>query len=141
MALSKLNKAPLLSATIKIIMKILVVDDMPLMRHVLINMLRQLDYKNVVEATDGQQALKILRQQKFDLVITDLHMPKVDGVNLLDNIRHDQALVDLPVIMVTCEDNADTVKQVIKAKVSGFIIKPFNMNVLSAQLNRLFFRD
>ena len=122
-------------------MKILVVDDMPLMRHVLINMLRQLDYKNVVEATDGQQALKILRQQKFDLVITDLHMPKVDGVNLLDNIRHDQALVDLPVIMVTCEDNADTVKQVIKAKVSGFIIKPFNMNVLSAQLNRVFFRD
>ncbi|WP_338365497.1 response regulator [uncultured Pseudoalteromonas sp.] len=122
-------------------MKILVVDDMPLMRHVLINMLRQLDYKNVVEATDGQQALKILRQQKFDLVITDLHMPKVDGVDLLDNIRHDQALVDLPVIMVTCEDNADTVKQVIKAKVSGFIIKPFNMNVLSAQLNRLFFRD
>ena len=122
-------------------MKLLVVDDMPLMRHVLINMLRQLDYKNVVEATDGQQALKILRQQKFDLVITDLHMPKVDGVNLLDNIRHDQALVDLPVIMVTCEDNADTVKQVIKAKVSGFIIKPFNMNVLSAQLNRLFFRD
>ena len=122
-------------------MKILVVDDMPLMRHVLINMLRQLDYKNVVEATDGQKALKILRQQKFDLVITDLHMPKVDGVNLLDNIRHDQALVDLPVIMVTCEDNADTVKQVIKAKVSGFIIKPFNMNVLSAQLNRLFFRD
>ena len=46
-------------------MKMLVVDDMPLMRHVLINMLRQLDYKNVVEATDGQQALKILRQQKL----------------------------------------------------------------------------
>lgn len=122
-------------------MKILVVDDMPLMRHVLINMLRQLNYKNVVEATDGYQALKILSQQKFDLVITDLHMPKVDGVNLLDKIRHDEALVDLPVIMITCEDNADTVKQVIKAKVSGFIIKPFNMNVLSAQLNRLFFRD
>ncbi|KPZ60730.1 Chemotaxis protein CheY [Pseudoalteromonas sp. P1-13-1a] len=122
-------------------MKILVVGDMPLMRHVLINMLRQLDYKNVVEATDGYQALKILNQQKFDLVITDLHMPKVDGVNLLDKIHHDEALVDLPVIMITCEDNADTVKQVIKAKVSGFIIKPFNMNVLSAQLNRLFFRD
>ncbi|KPZ54735.1 response regulator [Pseudoalteromonas sp. P1-25] len=122
-------------------MKILVVGDVPLMRHVLINMLRQLDYKNVVEATDGYQALKILNQQKFDLVITDLHMPKVDGVNLLDKIRHDEALVDLPVIMITCEDNADTVKRVIKAKVSGVIIKPFNMNVLSAQLNRLFFRD
>jgi two-component system chemotaxis response regulator CheY len=68
-------------------------------------------------------------------------MPKVDGVNLLDNIRHDQALVDLPVIMVTCKDSAATVKQVIKAKVSRFIIKPFNINVLSAQLSRLFFRD
>ncbi|ASM52158.1 hypothetical protein PESP_b0624 [Pseudoalteromonas espejiana DSM 9414] len=122
-------------------MKILVVDDMPLMRHVLINMLRQLDYKNVVEATDGLQALKLLRGQHFDLVITDLHMPKMDGVNLLDNIRSDEALSQLPVVMVTCEDSSDAVKQVIKAKVSGFIVKPFNMNVLSAQLNRFFFRD
>lgn len=122
-------------------MKILVVDDMPLMRHVLINMLRQLDYKNVVEATDGLQALKLLRGQHFDLVITDLHMPKMDGVNLLDNIRNDEALSQLPVVMVTCEDSSDAVKQVIKAKVSGFIVKPFNMNVLSAQLNRFFFRD
>ncbi|BED91101.1 response regulator [Pseudoalteromonas sp. MM1] len=104
-------------------------------------MLRQLDYKNVVWATDAQQTLKILRQQKFDSVIAKRHMPKVDGVNLFDNIRHDQALADLPVIMVTCKDSAATVKQVIKAKVSGFIIKPFNMNVLSAQLSRLFFRD
>ncbi|XQF91345.1 response regulator (plasmid) [Pseudoalteromonas espejiana] len=120
-------------------MKILVVDDMPLMRHVLINMLRQLDYKNVVEATDGLQALKLLRGQHFDLVITDLHMPKMDGVNLLDNIRSDEALSQLPVVMVTCEDSSDAVKQVIKAKVSGFIVKPFNMNVLSAQLNRFFF--
>lgn len=122
-------------------MKILVVDDMPLMRHVLINMLRQLDYKNVVEATDGLQALKLLRGQHFDLVITDLHMPKMDGVNLLDNIRSDEALSQLPVVMVTCEDSSDAVKHVIKAKVSGFIVKPFNMNVLSAQLNRFFFRD
>ncbi|XQF94434.1 response regulator (plasmid) [Pseudoalteromonas espejiana] len=122
-------------------MKILVVDDMPLMRHVLINMLRQLDYKNVVEATDGLQALKLLRGQHFDLVITDPHMPKMDGVNLLDNIRNDEALSQLPVVMVTCEDSSDAVKQVIKAKVSGFIVKPFNMSVLSAQLNRFFFRD
>ncbi|MEL0653426.1 response regulator [Pseudoalteromonas issachenkonii] len=122
-------------------MKILVVDDMPLMRHVLINMLRKLEYSNIVEATDGLQALALLRDQHFDLVITDLHMPKMDGVDLLTNIRKDRALVDIPVLMVTCEDSTDKVKQVIAAKVSGFIIKPFNMNVLSSQLNRFFFKD
>lgn len=122
-------------------MKILVVDDMPLMRHVLINMLRKLEYCNIVEAIDGLQALALLRDQHFDLVITDLHMPKMDGVDLLTNIRKDRALADIPVLMVTCEDSTDKVKQVIAAKVSGFIIKPFNMNVLSSQLNRFFFKD
>lgn len=118
-------------------MKILVVDDMPLMRHVLINMLRKLNYKDIVEATDGLQALNILQNQIFDLVITDLHMPKMDGITLLDNIRKDAELANLPVLMVTCEDSSSTVKKAINAKVSGFIVKPFNMNVLSAQLTRL----
>lgn len=118
-------------------MKILVVDDMPLMRHVLINMLRQLNYKDIVEATDGLQALNILQNQMFDLVITDLHMPKMDGITLLDNIRKDAELKNLPVLMVTCEDSSSTVKKAINAKVSGFIVKPFNMNVLSDQLTRL----
>jgi len=118
-------------------MKILVVDDMPLMRHVLINMLRRLDYIDIVEATDGLQALNILQNQMFDLVITDLHMPKMDGITLLDNIRKDAELKNLPVLMVTCEDSSSTVKKAINAKVSGFIVKPFNMNVLSAQLTRL----
>ncbi|CAD2223736.1 Chemotaxis protein CheY [Pseudoalteromonas sp. 3J6] len=118
-------------------MRILVVDDMPLMRHVLINMLRQLDYKDIVEATDGLQALTILQNQLIDLVITDLHMPKMDGLNLLDAIRNDTEHAQLPVLMVTCEDNSETVKKIINSKVSGFIIKPFCMNVLSAQLTRL----
>jgi len=118
-------------------MRVLVVDDMPLMRHVLINMLRQLDYKDIVEATDGLQALTILQNQLIDLVITDLHMPKMDGLNLLDAIRNDTEHAQLPVLMVTCEDNSETVKKIINSKVSGFIIKPFCMNVLSAQLTRL----
>ena len=118
-------------------MRILVVDDMPLMRHVLINMLRQLDYKDIVEATDGLQALTILKNQLIDLVITDLHMPKMDGLTLLDAIRKDTEHAQLPVLMVTCEDSSETVKKIINSKVSGFIIKPFCMNVLSAQLIRL----
>ncbi|KPH65523.1 chemotaxis protein CheY [Pseudoalteromonas porphyrae] len=118
-------------------MKILVVDDMPLMRHVLINMLRKLEFKDLIEATDGVQALQLLHQHTFDLVITDLHMPKMDGKSLLNRIRDDQQLQNTPVLMVTCEDNATEIKEIIAAKVSGFIIKPFSLNILAKQLKKI----
>ncbi|MEQ3442496.1 response regulator [Pseudoalteromonas sp. BZP1] len=118
-------------------MKILVVDDMPLMRHVLINMLRRLDYNDITEATDGAQAFDLLEKHSFDLVITDLHMPKMDGKYLLNHIRENPLLSDLPVLMVTCEDSKQTVNEMITAKVNGFIIKPFCLNTLQKQLSRI----
>ncbi|HEA16595.1 MAG: response regulator [Pseudoalteromonas prydzensis] len=118
-------------------MKILVVDDMPLMRHVLINMLRALNFPDLVEATDGIQALTFLKNQHFDLVITDLHMPKMDGKTLLNRIRDDQELKAIPVLMITCEDSSTAIKEIIAAKVSGFIVKPFNLSVLDNQLKKV----
>lgn len=118
-------------------MKILVVDDMPLMRHVLINMLRKLEYKNIVEATNGEQAFAFMQQQHFDLVITDLHMPKLDGKGLLKRIRETNKMKSTPVLMVTCEDNKETIKDIIAEKVTGFIVKPFNLNVLNNQLQKI----
>ncbi|ATC95122.1 response regulator [Pseudoalteromonas tunicata] len=118
-------------------MKILVVDDMPLMRHVLTNMLRKLHYDDIVEATNGEQAFLFMQQQHFDLVITDLHMPKLDGKSLLCRIRDDKLLSTTPVLMVTCEDSAQTVREIIAAKVSGFMIKPFSLNVLADQLKKI----
>ncbi|MBB1398589.1 response regulator [Pseudoalteromonas sp. SG44-8] len=118
-------------------MRILVVDDMPLMRHVLINMLRKLNYHDIVEATDGIQALSLLQNQGYDLVITDLHMPKMDGKTLLNRIRDDQELAEIPVLMITCEDSSTAIKEIIAAKVSGFIVKPFNLNVLDSQLKKV----
>ena len=118
-------------------MKILVVDDIPLMRHVLINMLRNLNYLDIVEATDGIQAFTLLKKQSFDLVITDLYMPKMDGKDLLNRIRNDEQLTSIPVLMVTCEDNSKAIKNVIAAKVSGIIVKPFSLKVLSEHLDRV----
>ena len=118
-------------------MKVLVVDDMPLMRHVLINMLRKLNFDKITEATDGKQALALMQKQEFDLVITDLHMPKMDGKTLLTQIREDLILSDTPVLMVTCEDNKQSIKEIIAAKVDGFIIKPFNLNTLENQLKKI----
>ena len=118
-------------------MKILVVDDIPLMRHVLINMLRNLNYLDIVEATDGIQAFTLLKKQSFDLVITDLYMPKMDGKDLLNRIRNDEQLTSTPVLMVTCEDNSKNIKNVIAAKVSGIIVKPFSLKCLADHLNHV----
>ena len=118
-------------------MKILVVDDMPLMRHVLINMLRKLDYDDIVEATDGEQALSLLEKARFDLVLTDLNMPKVNGKDLFLTIRKHDDWGYIPVIVVTCEDKKEVVTDMISAKVDGFIIKPFCLNTLKKQLERL----
>ncbi|MEO2267626.1 response regulator [Pseudoalteromonas sp. YIC-656] len=118
-------------------MKILVVDDMPLMRHVMINMLRKLGYRDVVEATDGSQALKLLQSTKFDLVLTDLNMPKISGKDLFMTIRSNKEWGYIPVIVVTCEDQKDIVTELIRANVDGFIVKPFNLATLKKQIDHL----
>ena len=118
-------------------MKVLVVDDMAAMRHVMLNMLRHVGFKQLDEAVDGFQALGMLKNNQYDLVITDLNMPKMDGQQLLKSIRNDQALKDTPVIMVTCENDKQKVQQALLEKVSGFILKPFNLQTLEKQLSRL----
>ncbi|RZQ53909.1 two-component system response regulator [Pseudoalteromonas phenolica] len=118
-------------------MKVLVVDDMAAMRHVMMNMLRHVGFKQLDEAVDGFQALGMLKNNQYDLVITDLNMPKMDGQQLLKSIRNDQSLKDTPVIMVTCENDKQKVQQALLEKVSGFILKPFNLQTLEKQLSRL----
>ena len=118
-------------------MKVLVVDDMAAMRHVMMNMLRHVGFEQLDEAVDGYQALGMLKNSQYDLVITDLNMPKMDGQQLLKSIRNDQALKDTPVIMVTCENDKQKVQQALLEKVSGFILKPFNLQTLEKQLSRL----
>lgn len=116
-------------------MRILVVDDMPLMRHVLINMLRKLEYADIVEATDGKQALDILQNKPFDLVISDLHMPKMDGKELVKTIHSDKKLSHIPIMIVTCEDNKSTVHELISERIDGFIVKPFCLTTLQKQIS------
>ena len=118
-------------------MKVLVVDDMATMRHVMMNMLRYVGFEQLDEAVDGLQAFSMLKNAKYDLVITDLNMPKMSGQQLLQLIRSDQKLKDTPVIMVTCENDKQKVQQALLEKVSGFILKPFNLQILENQLKRL----
>ncbi len=116
-------------------MKILVVDDMISMRHVMMHMLRDIGYNDLDEAGDGIQAFDKLKRGKYDLLITDYHMPNINGGQLLERVRYNEKLKELPVLMVSCEDDQKKIKSLIEAKVTGFIVKPFTTNTLKKQLN------
>jgi len=115
-------------------MKILVVDDMSSMRQVMVHMLTSLGHNDTDEASSGIEALKMLRLSNYDLLITDLHMPNLNGEQLLSKVRYDKRLQDLPVLMVSCEDDKTKIMGLIAGEVTGFMKKPFNINTLKKQL-------
>nr|WP_275442790.1 response regulator [Pseudoalteromonas sp. OOF1S-7] len=115
----------------------MVVDDMTPMRHVMISMLRRLGFTDIDEATDGKRALELLDNKIYQLVVSDLNMPHVDGLTLIHEIRSRPTLKDLKLLMVTCENGRDRVQQVLLQKVDGFVIKPFSLATLENQLKRM----
>ena len=118
-------------------MRILVVDDFATMRKVIRNLLRQSGYQNVTEAEDGVVALKELRSQKIDFVISDWNMPNMTGIELLRAVRADSELSSLPFLMVTAESLKDNVLEAVKAGVSNYIVKPFTAEVLSEKIEKI----
>ncbi|MGF1768282.1 response regulator [Enterovibrio makurazakiensis] len=118
-------------------MKILVVDDMTSIRHVMLNLLRSINYFDLEEATNGWQALQMVKKNRYDLLITDLNMPKMDGRELLKEVRADPTLKHTPVLVVSSEQDKERVKELIQNGVNGFVIKPFNAATLQKQIQRI----
>ncbi len=119
---------------------ILVVDDMSAMRKILKTLLNQLGFKNIDEAEDGKQALEILRKSpgKYGLVITDWNMPNMTGIELVQEIRKDDSLKHLPILMVTAEAKKENVLMAIKAGVNNYIVKPFTAETLKEKIEKIF---
>lgn len=115
-------------------MKILIVDDYKTMLRILRNLLRQLNFNNVEEASDGAEALGKLRQDKFGLVISDWNMEPMTGIQLLREVRADETLKHLPFIMITAESKSENVIAAKEAGVSNYIVKPFNAETLKTKL-------
>lgn len=118
--------------------KILVVDDFSTMRRIVKNILRQIGYSNIDEAEDGNGALARLRQDKYDLVVSDWNMPNMSGLELLKAIRTDNSLCSTPVLMVTAEASKEKVVEAIKAGVNNYIVKPFTAEVLKEKIEKIF---
>ena len=118
-------------------MKILLVDDFATMRKVIKNLLKQGGYNNIVEAEDGVAALKILKSEKVDFIISDWNMPNMTGLELLKEVRADSDLSGLPFLMVTAEGLKDNVVVAVKAGVSNYIVKPFTAEVLNEKIEKI----
>ncbi len=104
--------------------KILVVDDDEVIRHLLVDTLSTLGYQTW-GAANGEEALATLNQKKVDIVITDIKMPKLDGVRLLKKIKETQP--DLPVLIITAYNFAYSQDQAVTSGADGFLAKPFRI--------------
>ena len=119
-------------------LKFLVVDDFSTMRRIIRNLLKELGFVNVEEAEDGAVGLRKLQDGNFDFVVSDWNMPNMDGLTMLQNIRANETLKKIPVLMVTAEAKKENIVAAAQAGASGYIVKPFTAATLDEKLNKIF---
>jgi len=118
--------------------KFLVVDDIPVMRKIVYDNLLLNGYKNVQMAADGEEALSILRRSKIDLLITDIKMPNMSGIELVQAMRNIEKLRQIPVLMFTAETSREIINQALMSGVNEFMVKPFTAAVLYTKIESIF---
>jgi len=117
-------------------MKFLVVDDSVTMRRIIINALQRIGYTDVVEATDGRDALERL-DQSVEFIITDWNMPNMSGVEFTRSVRGTLVGQSLPILMLTTRGAREDILDAIDAGVNTYILKPFTPSVLKDKIERL----
>ncbi len=118
-------------------MKFLIVDDFETMRRIIRGLLKDIGYQNAEEAADGVAALNMLRNVNCDFVITDINMPNMDGFELLAQIKKDETLMHLPVLMVTAEARREDIVRAAQEGAAGYIVKPFTKATLEEKVTRI----
>ncbi len=108
------------------------------MVRILRNLLKQLGYENVDDASDGSQALTMIQKKQYGLVISDWNMEPMTGYDLLRQVRARAETVRLPFIMVTAESKTENVIAAKKAGVNNYIVKPFNAQTLKGKIDAVF---
>ena len=119
-------------------MTVLIVDDFSTMRRINKNILKELGFKNIIEADDGTTGLNALKTHKVDLIISDWNMPKMSGLDFLKKVRGADEYKDIPFLMVTAEAQKANIIEAVKAKVSNYIVKPFTSETLSEKIEKIF---
>ena len=119
-------------------MNVLIVDDYKTMLRIIRNLLKQIEFNNVEEASDGADALAKLRTGNFGLVISDWNMAPMTGYELLQQVRADAQFGKTPFIMVTAESKTENVIAAKQAGVNNYIVKPFNADTLKHKIDAVF---
>ena len=119
-------------------MPILVVDDYSTMIRIIRNLLRQLGFVDIDEASDGSAALSKMQHKKYGLVISDWNMEPMTGYELLMQVRADPNLNATPFIMITAESKTENVIAAKQAGVNNYIVKPFNADTLKKKIEAVF---
>jgi two-component system chemotaxis response regulator CheY len=123
-------------------MRVLIVDDSAVMRKVIERALRQagLELDEVLQAGDGLQALEVLRNdasQHIDLILSDINMPGMDGLEFLEKRKEESLALTTPIVMITTEGSEPLVRRAIAAGARGYICKPFTADQIKARVSPL----
>ena len=118
---------------------VLIVDDSAAIRKILLRVLRQtqVEFGQVLEAGDGVEALNILKDQKVGLILSDINMPNMDGLQLLSHLKAQDAYKAVPVIMITTEGNQTKVMEAVQLGAAGYVRKPFTADQIKEKLTGL----
>jgi two-component system chemotaxis response regulator CheY len=119
-------------------MKFLIVDDFSTMRRIVRNLLKEIGHTDADEAEDGAVALNKLRNGNFQFVVSDINMPNMNGFELLAEIKKDEKLKHLPVLMVTAEARKEDIVLAAQTGAAGYIVKPFTKATLEDKLANIF---
>ncbi len=119
-------------------MKFLIVDDFSTMRRIVRNLLKEIGYTDADEAEDGVIALNKLKNGTFHFVVSDINMPNMNGFQLLAEIKKDETLKHLPVLMVTAEARKEDIVMAAQGGAAGYIVKPFTKATLEDKLANIF---
>jgi len=118
-------------------LKFLIVDDFSTMRRIVRGLLKEMGCNNADEAEDGAVALNMLKNSKFDFVVSDINMPNMNGFELLKAVKGDESLRHIPVLMVTAEARKEDSVMAAQSGAAGYIVKPFTKATLEEKVQKI----
>ena len=118
-------------------LRFLIVDDFSTMRRIVRGLLKEIGYVDADEAEDGAAALNKLRNGRFDFVVSDINMPNMNGFQLLKEIKSDDKLKHIPVLMVTAEARKEDIVLAAQTVAAGYIVKPFTKATLEEKVLKI----
>jgi two-component system, chemotaxis family, chemotaxis protein CheY len=118
-------------------LRFLIVDDFSTMRRIVRGLLKEMGCNNAEEAEDGTVALAMLKAQKFDFVVSDINMPRMNGFELLEAMKADDGLKQVPVLMVTAEARKEDIVRAARIGAAGYIVKPFTRATLEEKVQKI----